>query len=291
MKKNTLLIGRGTVAVNCLNVLEEMDRLPKIIVCDTRDNGEDTWTKSLYKKALEFGYVPEKNLFKETRVNRPEFIKKIKNTEINIDIILSIQPYAIFKMPFIHLAKDYVVNLHMAPLPKLRGVSPIPWAFLDGLKEMGVTLHLIEDEGVDNGPIIFQKLFPVEDDDTAWTLYHKCINIGTQLFKENAKDILNGNIHPKKQNEKEVTYHPMGEIDLSESEVDLSKDCNTVFNFIRSRIFPVFQLPYFYHNGKKIKISGVKKLKKRNITKIENKDGKFYIPFKDEMLVITAQEI
>lgn len=288
--KHTLLIGRGTIAVNCLDILDTLKELPKIIICDSQDTGKDTWTKSLYKRAKELGYKEDINLFKETRVNKPEFIEKIKVTGIVIDIIFSIQPYAIFREPFISLARDYVVNLHMAPLPKLRGVSPIPWAFIDNLEEMGVTLHLIQNAGVDNGPIIFQVKFPIKDKDNSWTLFQKCVNNGTQLFAKHVKQIINGDINPQPQDESEVTYHPIGEMDFSQLEINLNQDITTVFNFIRSRIFPIFQLPYIIYNGKKIRIKDVHKQSKTLDSEIMFRKGKYYIPYESGTLVLEPEE-
>ena len=154
---NILLIGRGAVAINGLERLCGMGMRPVCVICDTHDDGKDTWTLSLLKRAKALGYKEHVNLFRERKVNTDQFIETIHNKFPNIDIIFSLQPYAIFRKPFISLAKRYVVNLHFAPLPKLRGVAPCSWAFIDGVKHMGVTFHLIEDFGVDDGPIIAQK--------------------------------------------------------------------------------------------------------------------------------------
>lgn len=294
MNKNIVLIGRGTIAVNSLNILSKKNYLPKIIICDSQDQGVDGWTKSLFKRAIELGYKEEKNLFKERKVNKPEFINKLKKVCSKIDIILSVQPYAIFKKSFIELANDYIVNLHFAPLPKLRGVAPCSWAFIDGLKRMGVTLHLIQDEGIDNGPIIFQKLFPIKETDNAWTLFQKCVKNGTRLFEQNIEKIINNKINPFPQDEKKATYHPMGEFDYSNLEINFNQNVNTVFNFVRSRIFPPFQLPYFYYRNKKKYVYFVKKIINNHFKNIESrviyKNGKFYLNFKNYLLQVKVKD-
>ena len=262
-KKNILLIGRGTIAVDCLSILDKNNLLPKIIICDINDTGEDGWTKSLFKKALKLGFKENTNLFREKNPNNKNFINKIKKIS-EIDYIFSLQPKAIFKKGFINLAKKKVINLHFAPLPKLRGVAPCSWVFTDDLKYMGVTLHLILDYGVDNDPIISQYLFPVKESDNAWTIFQKCISYGTKLFENNIDNILADKIKAIPQNEKEATYHSALETDFSDSEVNLKKDIYQVFNFIRSRIFPAFQLPYFIFDNKKIFIFNVRKIDKRN---------------------------
>lgn len=285
--KNLLLIGRGDIAVNCLDILKKKNQLPKLVICDIDDNGVDTWTKSLFKKAKELGYEERKNLFRERKVNKPNFIKNIKKLHPKIDIIFSLQPYAIFKRSFINLARDYVINLHFAPLPKLRGVSPCSWAFIDGLKEMGVTFHLIQDEGIDNGPIIFQKLFPIKDYDNAWTLFNKCIKYGTELFEKNIFRMLIKDVNPIPQINKEATYHPKGQFDFSKLKVDLNQDIDSIFNFIRARIFPPFQLPYFNFQRKKVGILNV--IKKNFVNepnKIVYKNGIYFLNFYNGQLIV-----
>lgn len=49
--------------------------------------------------------------------------------------------------------QDRVLNVHASILPKYRGASPIHHALLEGDKEIGVTIMLI-DEGMDQGDII-----------------------------------------------------------------------------------------------------------------------------------------
>ena len=48
-----------------------------------------------------------------------------------------------------------IVNLHISYLPWNRGAHPNFWSFYDNTPS-GVTIHLIDD-GIDTGPIIFQK--------------------------------------------------------------------------------------------------------------------------------------
>jgi folate-dependent phosphoribosylglycinamide formyltransferase PurN len=48
-----------------------------------------------------------------------------------------------------------IVNLHISYLPWNRGAHPNFWSFYDGTPS-GVSIHLI-DEGVDTGPILYQR--------------------------------------------------------------------------------------------------------------------------------------
>jgi methionyl-tRNA formyltransferase len=253
-KSRTVIIGKGDIAVNCLEYLASIDELPVLVVYDKDDSGIDnTVSKSLLRRALNLGYVEGQTVITGAKPNSPEFIEFLQS--FKPDIIFSLQPRTIFHQPFINSAKLAVINLHFAPLPKLRGVAPCSWAIVDGLSSMGVTMHLITRQGVDVDPILFQKLFPIESTDTAWSLFQKCINYGTKLFQSQYDDFTKGVFKPIAQNETEATYHPMGEFRFDSLIPDLQQNAVTVDRFIRSRIFPPLQLPYVIHQGKKLWIT------------------------------------
>lgn len=54
------------------------------------------------------------------------------------------------------------LNIHSSLLPAYRGRAPVNWAILQGERELGATLHVI-DEGVDAGDIVFQERFELAD--------------------------------------------------------------------------------------------------------------------------------
>lgn len=291
MDRNILLIGRGTIAVICLNILHKKNYKPNIVICDINDDGHDTWALSLFKRAKELNYLENRNLFKVKDPNNQEFISKIKKTYPHIDIIFSLQPKTIFKKNFIKLAKKYVINLHFAPLPKLRGVAPCSWVFIDNLKKMGITLHLVKKFGVDNDPIIYQSLFPIKNGDNAWTIFNKCIDYGTKLFEKNINNLVSGSFKSIPQNEKIASYHSAKETDFTNPIIDLDSKVNDLFNFIRSRIFPPLQLPYFFFNEKRIDILNVLKIQKKSKNTVksiifDDRKKQYILTVKDGKLII-----
>ncbi len=83
-----------------------------------------------------------------------------------------------------------IMNIHPALLPAFPGTDGYGDTFRYGCKVGGCTVHFI-DYGEDSGPIIGQRSFPIEPDDTLerikekglkleWELYPECI----QLFAE-----------------------------------------------------------------------------------------------------------
>ena len=66
---------------------------------------------------------------------------------------------------FIHRFNGRIINIHPSLLPKHPGTNGIADSFYSDDKELGITIHDI-DEGVDTGPIIMQKSFLRHPDDT-----------------------------------------------------------------------------------------------------------------------------
>ena len=53
------------------------------------------------------------------------------------------------------------INLHLGKPPEFRGSSPGFYELLQGIPEVGVTVHRV-DEGLDSGPILLQRTFPLD---------------------------------------------------------------------------------------------------------------------------------
>ncbi len=88
-------------------------------------------------------------------------------------------------------ANSRIMNIHPALLPAFPGTDGYGDTFRYGCKVGGCTVHFV-DYGEDSGPIIGQRCFPLDDDDTLeavkkkgleqeWQLYPECV----QLFAEN----------------------------------------------------------------------------------------------------------
>lgn len=54
-------------------------------------------------------------------------------------------------------------NIHSSLLPAYKGFAPLNWAILNGERELGVTMHRI-DETVDGGAVIFQEAFTLGEE-------------------------------------------------------------------------------------------------------------------------------
>ena len=119
-------------------------------------------------------YQPEK-------VRAPEFVGTLKRLAPDVIIVAAfgqLLPQTVLDIP-----PCGVINLHPSLLPKYRGAAPIQWALINGEKETGVTLMLL-DAGEDTGDIICMERIPIELEDTAETLHHQLAIIGARLLAE-----------------------------------------------------------------------------------------------------------
>jgi phosphoribosylglycinamide formyltransferase-1 len=78
----------------------------------------------------------------------------------------------IIKRPFIEAFEGRMINLHPSLLPSFPGISGIQQAYEYGVKMTGCTTHWVTPE-LDAGPIIDQRVVPIEDSDTLEVLTKK----------------------------------------------------------------------------------------------------------------------
>jgi len=81
-----------------------------------------------------------------------------------------------------------ILNIHPSLLPKFKGLNTHQRVIEEGESEHGITIHLVN-EGLDSGPIIFQRRIPVNRGDTAELLEER-IHILEHLWYPDTISIL-----------------------------------------------------------------------------------------------------
>jgi len=76
-----------------------------------------------------------------------------------------------------------IVNVHPSLLPAFPGARALDDALANGVRETGVTVHLV-DEGVDTGPILVQEPVPVLAGDTRETLHARLRPVEHRLLPQ-----------------------------------------------------------------------------------------------------------
>lgn len=116
----------------------------------------------------------------------------------NYDVVVSFGYRHILRKAQLETLKRPVLNLHIAYLPFNRGAHPNFWSFIESTPA-GVTIHEI-DEGIDTGPICFQKYvtFPVDCIDFRESQSILIAEIES-LFCQHAKALIDGSYEAETQ--------------------------------------------------------------------------------------------
>lgn len=162
-------------------------------------------------------------------VLQPEILAnyKLEITNYKPDLIVVAAYGQILPQEILEIPKHGCLNVHPSLLPKYRGATPIQSAILNGDKETGVTIMLM-DEGMDTGPILTQRKTIIGPQETAKQLHDRLAQLGSELLIDVIPDWVNGKIEPILQNEKEATYTKIltrndGEIDWEKSPQEIDR--------------------------------------------------------------------
>ena len=136
-------------------------------------------------------------------VNSIESLKTLR--QWHPDLVVSVYLNQLIKKSLIETAKQGVINVHPAMLPKNRGLFPYFWALANGDAESGVTVHWV-DTKFDTGDILLQRALPIEADDTVISLAGKSAALGADLLTEAVHAIEMGNPPRKTQNAEIASY-------------------------------------------------------------------------------------
>jgi len=77
-----------------------------------------------------------------------------------VDLVVLAGYMQLLSPEFVERFRNRVINVHPALLPSFPGLEAVQQALDHGAQVTGVTVHFV-DEGVDSGPVIFQRSVPV----------------------------------------------------------------------------------------------------------------------------------
>ena len=106
--------------------------------------------------------------------------------------------------PVLQLPRHGCLNLHPSLLPRYRGPSPVATALLDGVAATGVSLMLL-DEGMDTGPVLAQREYPLSGAETAESLTADLFRLGADLLLDKLDAWIAGSLTAVPQNEAQAT--------------------------------------------------------------------------------------
>lgn len=146
-----------------------------------------------------------------------------------------------------------VIGIHPSLLPKHRGPSPIQQTILDGDKEVGVTLYVVDAE-VDHGPILGKHQDTVTKIQSYLELEKELAEKGGQLLISTLPEYFAGNITSQSQDHSSATFTK--KFSTQDGEVDIVHNDPEV---VARKILALTPEPGVFTilDGKRIKLNAV----------------------------------
>ncbi len=171
------------------------------------------------------------------------------------------------------------LNVHPSLLPKYRGPSPIQATILNGDKETGVTIILV-DEKTDHGEIISKSQFSIPNSGIIYKELERELAIrGGELLVKTIPKWLKNKINPEKQDEKKATYTKI--IRKNDGRIDWSMTAEEIERQIRAFKPWPGSFTFFKKSGKILKVKIIEaEISKKDIPQ------KYSIKCKKDYLII-----
>ncbi len=180
--------------------------------------------------------------------NNPEFAEELKKLEADIFVVVAYGK--ILPMEIISLPKLKAVNIHFSALPKYRGASPIQAALLNGDRQTGTSLFILN-EVVDGGPMLSQKIVDIEPDDNYFTLSDKLARVSAQIVNQILEEYSAGKLAPLPQDEAAVSHTKI--ITKEDGRIFWEKSAAEIYNQFRA--FYIWPGIWTTWNGQVLKIT------------------------------------
>ena len=129
-------------------------------------------------------------------VNAPEVAARLR--AYAPDLVLSLHFDQVIRAPIIAVPRVGVVNLHPALLPELRGPFPAFWT-LHRKAAPGISVHLVDTEELDAGPLLLQRAVESVRGETALALNARLLREGAALVAEAIARWEAGSLAPEPQ--------------------------------------------------------------------------------------------
>ncbi|WP_415886391.1 methionyl-tRNA formyltransferase [Neptuniibacter sp. QD37_6] len=162
-------------------------------------------------------------VFQPTTLKAEEEQLALTNLKADIMVVVAygmLLPKAILETPRLGC-----INVHGSLLPRWRGAAPVERSMLAGDAETGVTIMQM-DEGLDTGDMLYKVTTPIENNDTAASVFDRLATIGSEALVDTLKQFQQETVSAEPQDDNLATYAKKlqkteGVIDWSASATDI----------------------------------------------------------------------
>ena len=175
----------------------------------------------------------------------------IKNLNADVMIVAAyglMLPQAILSIP-----RFGCINIHPSLLPRFRGAAPIQRTILAGDHITGVSMMQM-DPGLDTGPILLQRQYVLDDDETSETLHKALAELSVKTLLETLDLLAHNQIIPKAQDHQLASYAP--KITKEEACLDWQQTATELDRMIRA--FNPHPVAYTSWQGQNVRIFAAK---------------------------------
>jgi len=238
-----ILFGSYTPGVSVLECL--LDAEVDVVAVGTHwsEPEDDAWV-SLYEQAVQRGL----NVMRFDRHTRHEIGSFVR--ESRADLGLTIGFRYLLDEEVIGIPPGGWLNFHSSLLPQYRGRAPLNWAIINGEKELGVSLHRI-DEGTDTGDIVFQERFTLTESEDVGDALDKLYPLYQSLALKAVDGYRAGDLPQTPQDHPMATVFPRRTPE--DGRIDWNWPATQAVNFVRGLTHP-YPGAYTYLNGKRLQI-------------------------------------
>lgn len=248
------------------------------------------WEKSRFTPMDDLAQKYRIDLHKVSDINDKAVVEQIRNMQP--DVIFELGWSQIISKDILDIPKKGCTGVHASLLPKNRGAASLNWALIKGEEKTGVTLFYLS-EKPDDGDIIGQKEFYIDDRDDISTLHSKSDIASAELLLENIDAIRDGTVKRIKQNASEVTFTSRRKPE--DGVIDWNKTSREIYNWIRAQTHP-FPGAFTFWKGKKLYIwqseiqSNQSGVKPGVVFRVESKKG-ILVGTKDGLILVKRAQL
>ena len=208
-----------------------------------KGRGKEVQMTPVKIQAMEYG-IP---VYQPAKVREASFVEVLKGLEADVYVVIAfgqILPKAVLELP-----KYGCINIHASLLPKYRGAAPIQWCVIDGERETGITIMMM-DVGLDTGDMLEKAVIPIEEKETGGSLHDKLSMAGGDLILSTLKKLEEGTLVRTPQTDEGTCYAKM--LTKSLGDIDWNQGAVSIERLIRG--LNPWPSAYTMWNGKTIKI-------------------------------------
>lgn len=223
-----IFFGTPAFAVPTLRALvEERHRVLAVVAQPDRPKGRGRklTASPVKQEALESNL----KVLQPEKASDPSFLDLIRS--MAPDLLLVVAFGQVLKRELLEIPGWGALNIHASLLPKYRGAAPIHWAVFNSETTTGLTAMRMN-EGLDTGPILYQEIVPILENETAGELHDRLAGIAGPFAVKVLRVWSEGRVVEREQEERLASYAP--KIDRGLAGIDWSRSAEGIAAQIRA---------------------------------------------------------